>query len=320
MKSIRIQAFGEPEVMELKDIPDPAPGPGQVLVRIHAAGVNPVDTYIRSGMYHIKPDLPYTPGVDGAGIVESVGEGVTGVRPEQRVHVSGSLSGTYAEKVLCETQQVHPLPDHLTFEQGAAVGIPYAAACYALFHRARAAAGETVLIHGATGGVGTAAVQFAVASGMTVMGTGGTEEGRDMVLAQGAHHVLDHHDPAYRNTILELTMGRGVDVVLEMLANVNLGNDLALLAPNGRIVVIGSRGTVEIDPRDAMTRNAEILGMIVMNASEEEQTKIRAAIATGLRNGDLRPVVGKELPLADAPRAHHMIMESRALGKIVLKP
>ncbi len=318
MKAIRVGEFGDPETMELEEIPDLMPGPGEVVVRVHAAGVNPVDTYIRSGTYHIKPVLPYTPGMDGAGIVESVGEQVDGLAAGDRVYVSGSLTGTYAEQAQCTANRVHPLPDHVSFAQGAALNVPYTAACYALFHRAGALPGETVLINGATGGVGLAGVQFAVASGMTVIGTGGTERGRELVLEQGAKHVFDHHDPDYQRKILDLTGGRGVDVILEMLANVNLGEDLKMLARDGRVVVIGSRGPVEINPRDALVRNAAILGMLVMNASDNERSKIHAAIHEGLKIGALRPVVGKELPLAEAPGAHRSVMEPGTFGKIVL--
>jgi len=256
--------------------------------------------------------------MDGAGIVESVGDQAAGVSPGDRAYVGGSLTGTYAEQTLCMANQVHPLPEHVSFARGAGVNIPYAAACYALFHRARALPGETVLVHGATGGVGLAAVQFAVASGMTVIGTGGTERGRILLLEQGAGHVFDHHDPDYQEKILDLTGGRGIDVILEMLANVNLGADLRLLARDGRVVVIGSRGPVEINPRDALVRDAAILGMLVMNASDEERLKIHAAIHEGLKNRTLRPVAGKELPLADAPEAHRIIMKPGAFGKIVL--
>jgi len=320
MKAIRVHEFGGPEVMQVEEVPDPKPGPGQVVVRVRAVGVNPVDTYIRSGTYHIKPALPYTPGMDPAGIVESIGEGVSRAVVGKRVYTAGTFSGAYAEQVLCDESQVHPLPEKVSYAQGAAVNIPYSSAYRALFHRARAVPGEIVLVHGATGGVGIAAVQLARAAEMTIIGTGGSEQGRRLVAEQGAHHVLDHHVPNYLEQVLALTNGRGVDVILEMLANVNLGRDLGVLAKGGRVVVIGSRGTVEINPRDAMSRDAAILGMLLMNASEGETLSIHTALASGLENGTLHPVVGCELPLAEAARAHREIMESSAYGKIVLIP
>lgn len=320
MKAIRVHEFGGPEVMRLEEVPGPQAGPGQVVVRVHAIGVNPVDTYIRSGIHTVKPTSPYTPGMDAAGLVEAVGEGVTRVSVGDRVYVAGAVSGTYAEKALCNESQVHPLPPGISFAQGAAVNIPYATAYRALFNRARAFPGETVLVHGASGGVGVAAVQLARAAGMRVIGTGGTEQGRGLVIEQGAHFVFDHHAPDYLNQILALTEGRGVDVVLEMLANVNLDKDLNILAQNGRVVVIGNRGTVEINPRAAMGRDASILGMSLLNASAQELSSIHAALVAGLENGTLRPVVSREMPLADAPQAHKAVMEPGAYGKIVLVP
>jgi NADPH:quinone reductase len=320
VKAIRVHQFGGPEVLKLEDIPQPSPGPGQVLVRIRAAGINPLDTYIRAGSYASKPALPYTPGNDGAGTVESVGDGVQQFKAGDRVYIGGSRTGTYAEYALCEAAQVHPLPEKISFVQGAAVNTPYAAAYRALFQRARAVAGDVLLVHGATGGVGIAGVQIARAAGLVVIGTGGTEEGRQLVKSQGAHHVLDHRAPDYLKQLMELTEGHGVDVILEMQANVNLGKDLTILARGGRVCVIGSRGPVEINPRDAMVRDAAILGVMIYNATERELAGIHAALVAGLENGSLRPVIGRELLLADAAAGHQAVMEPGAHGKIVLVP
>ncbi len=252
--------------------------------------------------------------------MEEVGEGVGHLRKGDRVYVAGSLSGTYAELVLCRQEQVHPLPERVSFAQGAGIGTPYGTAWYALFFRAHALPGEFVLVHGASGGVGTAGVQIARAAGLQVIGTAGSDRGRELVLAQGAYHVLDHQQQGYLEAIPRLTCGHGADVVLEMLANVNLGRDLQILAPGGRVVVIGSRGTVEIDPREAMGRNAAILGMVLFNATESEQRTLHAALVAGLENGTLNPVVGRELPLAEAARGHEQVMASGSYGKIILVP
>ncbi len=320
MKAIRVREFGGPEVLRLEDVPDLQPGAGQVVVRVKAAGVNPADTYIRSGTYARKPALPYTPGIDAAGIVEAVGPGVTRPTVGQRVYVAGTISGTYAEQALCHENQVHPLPPQVSFAQGAAVNVPYATAYRALFQLAHATPGETAFIHGASGGVGIAAVQLARAAGLKVIGTAGTEKGRALVAGEGAQQVLDHRAADYLEHLRTLTGGRGVDIILEMLANVNLGKDLQVLAMGGRVVVIGSRGTVEINPRDAMNRDAAILTMSLWNASERDLATIHAALVAGLESGALRPVVGQELPLVEAPRAHQRVMEPGAYGKIVLIP
>jgi NADPH2:quinone reductase len=177
-----------------------------------------------------------------------------------------------------------------------------------------------VLVHGASGGVGIAAVQLARAAGILVIGTAGSDKGRNLVLAQGAHMVLNHREPGYLDALRDLTCGRGVDVILEMLANVNLDQDLLALAGGGRVVVVGSRGRVEIDPRYAMAREAAVLGMVLFNASDAERRSMHAALVAGLENGTLRPVVSSELPLADAAAAHHAVMEASTFGKIVLVP
>jgi NADPH:quinone reductase len=320
MKAIRVHSFGEPEVMKIEEVPDLLPGAGQVVVSVRAAGVNPVDTYIRSGLYRPDLKMPYTPGLDAAGVIVAIGEGVKHRTVGQRVYVAWSISGTYADQVLCNEFQTHPLPDAITFGQGAAIGVPYGAAYRALFQRAAARAGESVLVHGASGGVGIAAVQLARKGGLRVIGTAGSEAGRELVLAQRAHHVLNHREAGYLDKIQALTCGKGVDVILEMLANVNLDQDLQTLATFGRVVVIGSRGRVEIDPRNAMAREATILGMTLYNADERDLKSMHAAFVAGLEDGTLRPVVSRELPLAEAAAAHHAVMEASTLGKIVLLP
>src|SRR3954471_8860853 len=314
MKAIRVHEFGGPEVMTIEEVPDPAPGPSQVLLRVKAIGVNPVDNYIRSGTYGRKPQLPYTPHTDIGGIVDAVGASVTRVKKGERVYAFSVAAGG-AELALCEESQVMPLPDHVSFQQGAAIGVPYGTAWRALFIRAHARAGETVLVHGGSGGVGTAAVQIARSHGLRVFGTAGTAEGLQLVREQGAHEVFNHRDADYTSAILAATGGRGVDVILEMLANVNLDRDLDLIAMRGRVVVIGNRGRVEIDPRKTMGTDGAILGMTLFNATPEELRGIHAGIAAGLENGTLRPVIRTEVPFADAATAHVVVLQHRAFGK-----
>jgi len=288
-------------------------------VEVRAIGVNPVEAYVRTGTYATKPALPYTPGADAAGIVKLVGEGVTEVKPGDRVYTSGSLTGTYAEQTLCTEPQVHPLPANVTFQQGAALGVPYGTAYRALFQRGGGKKGEEVLIHGASGGVGTASVQLARAARMLVTGTAGTDAGMKLVTEQGAQHAVNHATAGYLDELMQLTGGRGFDLIIEMLANKNLQNDLGLLAKKGRVVVVGNRGMIEINPRDAMSREATIRGMTLSAASEGELQEIHAALGTGLENGTLHPVIGTKIPLAEARRAHEEIMKSSgALGKMVL--
>jgi NADPH:quinone reductase len=319
MKAVRVHEFGGPEVLKLEDLPDLQPGPGQVVLRVHAIGVNPVEHYIRTGTYAIKPPLPYTPGQDAAGVVIAVGPGVASVNIGDRVYTSGSLSGTYAEQTLCSEAQVHPLPAGVSFEQGAAIGVACGTAYRGVFQRGGGKPGETVLVHGASGGVGTAAVQLARAAGMVVIGTAGTEAGLKLVKDQGACHAVNHSDAGYLNELMKLTDGRGFDLILEMLANKNLAADLGLLAKKGRVVVVGNRGTIEINPRDTMVRDADIRGFTLFNISDAEGREIHAALGAGLASGTLRPMIAQAIPLAEAARAHLEIMKpSGALGKIVL--
>lgn len=320
MKAIVVRAYGGPEVLEHATVDDPRAGRGEVVVALRAIGVNPVETYIRSGTHARKPALPWIPGSDGAGVVEAVGEGVTTLRVGDRVYTIGSRTGTYAERCACAVPEVVRLPLSVSFAQGAALHIPYTTAWVALFAKARIQPAEVVLVHGASGGVGTAAVQLARAAGAVVIGTAGTPAGLALALEHGAHHVLDHQDPGHLARAVELTGGRGIDVVVEMLANVNLDLDLNVLAQHGRVVVVGNRGRIEIDPRRLMTREASILGMSLHNLAPADQGRIQLAIVAGLEAGTLRPVVGRELPLAAAAEAHRAVLARGAHGKIVLVP
>lgn len=324
MQAIIARQFGGPEVLKLEDVPDPHAGAGHVRVRIHAVGVNPYDTYMRSGAYAIKPDLPYTPGADAAGVIDQVGDGVAGLKTGNRVYISGTAvgkaHGAYAQYAICTPEQVHHLPDRVSFTQGAGLFVPYVTAWRALFGRANTRAGDTVLIHGASGGVGVAATQFAVAAGAMVIGTAGSEEGVAVVTAQGARHAVNHKSEGYLEQITALSGGRGPDVILEMLANVNLDHDLTVVAPGGRVVVIGNRGRVEIDARKIMTKDVSVFGLALWGIPVDEVRRAHTAIIAGLESGALNPVVGTEMPLRDAAKAHEKVMEPGAKGKIVLIP
>jgi NADPH2:quinone reductase len=322
MNAIVVREFGAPDVMTLEQLPDPVPGPAQVLVRVKAIGVNPVDSYVRAGTYVRKPNLPYTPGSDIAGTIEATGAKVSAFAKGDRVYAHGVASGSggYAELALCEASQVHRLPDSLSFAQGAAIGVPYATAWRAIFMKAQARPGETIFINGASGGVGVAAVQMARYRGLRIIGTAGTDRGLALVREQGAHHVLNHRQPDYIQQVLQLTGDRGADVIVEMLANVNLDRDLDVLGPRGRLVIVGNRGRIEIDPRKLMSRDGAIHGMTGFNATADEYREIHAALGGGLECGALKPVIGRELPLTDAAAAHVAVMEPGAYGKIVMIP
>lgn len=323
MKAIVARAFGGPEVLRLEDVPDPVPGPGQIRVRVHAIGVNPYDTYMRSGSYATKPSLPYTPGADAAGVIDALGDEVAGWRVGDRVYVGGTTIspayGAYAELALCLPHQVHRLPEGATLAQGAAINVPYVTAWRALFDCARARAGDRLFIHGASGGVGLAVAQMARAAGLDVIGSAGSEEGRALV-ARWAQHVVDHRAPGYVDRVRDLTGGQGPDIIVEMLANVNLDADLGVIARGGRIVIVGNRGRIEIDPRQIMMRHSIVTGTHLWSLPDDAIARAHHGIVAGLESGALSPVIAMELPLAGAARAHEMVMGTAARGKIVLVP
>lgn len=320
MRAIRVSEFGAPSVLRLcSDVPVPQPGHRQVLIRVHACGVNPVETYIRAGTYARKPSLPYTPGTDVAGVVETVGEGVTAVKAGDRVFTTATESGAYAEYTVAADDCVHKLPSALDFNQGAAIGIPYFTAYRALIHKAHTKPGETVLIHGASGGVGVAACQLSRALGLKVLGTAGTSEGMKLVLSNGAHQAFNHREEGYTQKIMEATEGKGIDVIVEMLSNVNLSKDLQMLAFGGRVTVVGCRGSIEINPRDTMAKESSIIGVALFFSKPEETKECAALLYAGMEAGWLRPVVGSQYPLEKAAQAHHDIIECPgAAGKTVL--
>ena len=320
MKAIVVHEFGPPEVMKLEEVSTPEPSDNQILVKIEAAGVNPVDTYLRSGQHAHAPTLPYTPGKDGAGVIESVGEQVSKFKPGDRVYTANTLTGTYAEYALCEAAQLGRLPDNISFEQGAGVWTPCATSYRALFQKAKATSGETVLVHGASGGVGIAAIQWAKNAGLKVVGTASSPEGLSLAKDHGCDAVFNHSDTDHLSDIREYTEGKGVDLIVEMLANENLERDFDCLAMFGRIVVVGNRGSIEFTPRLAMTKDATIYGMSLFNSSQAERDEIHAAIYAGLNTGYIHPVVSRRFSLDDASLAHHEVIESKALGKIVLVP
>ena len=321
MRALRVHDYGRPPRMTYDEVPDPAPGPGQVRVRIEAAGVNPVDVYVAGGAYAIKPPLPYTPGSDAAGTIAAAGEGVERWRVGDRVFVAGTsagrLQGAFAEQCLCDAAaEVWPLPAGVTFAQGAGLNVPYVTAFRALFDVARAKAGERVLIHGATGGVGLAALQIAKAHRLTVIGTGGSEAGRGLLRRHGADVVLDHAADGY----LDALRDDPPQVILEMLANVNLPRDMEVVADHGRIVVIGNRGEVTINPRLLMGKQATVTGLTYWSDGDRAVRRALGAIAQGLEAGDVRPVVQAEIPMAEAARAFDLVMNGPSGGKVVLIP
>ena len=320
MKAIRVEAFGGPQVLQLKEVPIPKPAAKQVLMKVKSVGVNPVETYIRAGAYANKPSLPFTPGKDCAGIVEAVGSDVRQFKSGDRVFTAVAVTGSYAEYAVVDCDSVHDLSSSLSFQQGAALGTPYLTAYRGLFHKGGAKPGDTVLVHGASGGVGIAAVQLAKIRGLTVIGTAGTDEGMECVKRAGAHFVFNHRQTDYVKKIVEVANGgTGPNLIFENAAHINLGKDLEILAPFGRVIVVGSRGPIQINPRDTMRNESSVIGVMLFKATKEELQESHAAIQAGMEAGWLRPIVGKEFTLGQAAVAHEEIINGPgALGKLVL--
>lgn len=318
MKAIQVSSFGGPEVLQVVDLPQPKPSEGQILVKVKAIGINPVETYIRSGTYARLPALPFTPGTDAAGIVEAVGKGVHKTKVGDKVFTSGSLSGSYAEYLVATEEQVHPYEDRLSFSQAAALGIPYATAYRALFQKGNLQAGESVMVHGGSGGVGIAAIQLAKSAGATVIATAGSEEGKELVRKQGADYIFDHSAPNYKSEIAMFAEQNPIHLLLEMLANRNLALDLELMGRNGRIVIIGSRGEIQINPRDIMAKELRMTGMVLSQAPPDELEEAYTGLSVKIQEHALNPVIAEEIPLTEASRAHEIIMSPGAKGKIVL--
>lgn len=316
MKAIRIHQFGGPDVLTLEDVPNPVAKDGELLIRVRAAGVNPVDTYVRKGTYAIKPDLPYTPGG------ELAGEIVDGPRKGERIFAHGTagprLTGACAELAVVREADAYRLPDHLSFAQGAAIPVAFGTAWRALFDQGHLQAGQSVLIHGASGGVGTAAAQIASVYGAIVIGTASTPAGQQLVRECGASHVFNHRDVAYQDQIKAATHGKGVDLIIEMLANVNLDHDLDLLAPGGSVVIVGSRGRIEIDPRKTMAKESNITGMTFWGGGEAALRRAFAGLTALLDRKAITPFVGSEFALRDVAVAHERVMQDGSAGKIVV--
>jgi NADPH2:quinone reductase len=313
MRAICVHAFGGPEVLRLEEVADPRPGPGQVRVRLQAAGVSPADVEVRAGTFVRLPQLPYTPGSAGAGVVDAVGEGVAGVRVGDRVWLTGAP--TYAESCVVAAGRVHPLPARLSFAQGAAIGGSYATAYQAIHLVAGVRPGDHVLVHGGSGAVGTAALQLLAAHGAIAVGTAASEAGRAHVAAQGAAALP--HDAW--DDLLAATGGRGYDAILEMRAEDNVLRDGALLAPRGTVVLVGAHAEARFNPLELMVRGACIRGMATFLLTADEQRRVELAIAAGLADGRLVPAVGQSFPLAEAASAHQAVWTGAKAGKVVLQ-
>ena len=324
MKAVRIHEFGGPEVLRYEDVETPAPGPNQVLVRIRAAAVNPVDVAVRHNSFPTPKQPPKTLGSDGAGVIETVGSDVEGLAPGDEVFFTGlgiGSEGSYAEYALIAPLQAIRKPAGSSFEEAAALGLAFATAWYGLVRRADLTAGETVLVQGGAGGVGSAAVQIAHARGARVLATVGSAADAERVRTLGADETIDRKATDVAAEVGRLTDGKGVDVILELILSANLADDLGMIAKGGRIVGIGGgpEPTVTIPTGPAIAADASLLFASSSNAGRAGTAEILTEVARLVAEGKLQPVVGKVLPLAKAREAHELLA-GHHFGKIVLVP
>jgi NADPH2:quinone reductase len=315
MRAVTLLEHGPASSLFVREVKVPAPdlAQNQLLIHVKAAGINPVDTYIRAGTNNYKAIFPHTPGRDGAGIVISAPSG-SEFAAGQRVYFSSCITGSAAEYTVCSAAHTFPLPSCLSFEEGACLGVPYITAHRAL-GRCQAKAGDRVLIHGATGAVGIAAVQLAKSAGMVVFGSSGSDAGNALLAAQDVDFVLDHRNPDHLMPFM--TAGAGFDAIIEMAAHSNLGQDIKALAPGGVVVVVGNRGDVQICPRDLMARDASITGVSLANIKPPELKRIAQSLHP-LLGVMLKPVVRRTYSLEGVGEAHEDVLKAGALGNLVI--
>lgn len=322
MKAIQINEFGGPEVLKTVEIDEPYPNEDEVKVKVFVTGLNPSEAYTITGTYGYNvPNLPYVPGYDATGVIEEVGSSVNHFKKGDRVFLSAFSAerntGTYAEKVVTDAKNVFRLPDNISFKEGAALGIPVFTAYKAIFLKANVRAGETVLVHGASGSVGSMAVQMARAIGATVIGTSSTEEGRQTILDLGADHAMDHISEDNKEELLNITNEQGPDVIIEMLANANLETDMQVIVKYGRIIIVGSRDTIEVNPRNLMTSEAIVTGMTFTYPTQKEMKEMQYGVNALLEIGAIRSLIGNEFTLDEPVEAHKSLMESSGNGRTI---
>jgi len=324
MKAVRIHEYGGPGALVYEDVETPSPGPGQVLVRVHAAAVNAVDAAVRSNAFPTPRQPPKILGSDGAGVVEAVGANVQEPAPGQEVFFTGlgvGSEGTYAEYALIAPVQAVRKPTGLSFEEAAALGVAFTTAWYGLVRRAGLQAGETVLVQGAAGGVGSAAVQLAHARGARVLAVVGGDDDARLVRELGADETVDRHQSDVVAEVRRLTDDKGVDVILELVVSANLAADLDMIVRGGRIACIGGgpSPTAELPTGKAIGVDAALLFGNSGNAGRAGTAETLTEIARLVEAGALRPVIGQVLPLSRAREAHELLA-GHHVGKIVLVP
>ena len=322
MKAIIFKQLGGPEVLEPQDIPKPEIRPGKVLVKNHAIGINFADTLFRQGQYVSTPKLPDTPGMEASGVVEAVGDGVENLKPGARVAYLGIKA--YAEYGLASAAQVIPLPDYISFEQGAAFPIQTLTAYHMLHTAHRTTPGQTVLVHSAAGGVGVVAVQLAKAAGARVIGTVSSAGKAEVVKSFGADAVVNYATGDFSAEVLKLTNNRGVDLILDAVGEPTLKPGLRCLAPFGHLILFGRAGGIP-EPLNLMAlfeKSLKVSGFVLYTVSAQPKLmrdSLEACFKL-MQEGKLRLLIGESFPLAQAAEAHRKMESRQSTGKLLLIP
>ncbi len=323
MKAIHVHSFGGPEVMQYEEAEDPSAGPGQVLIQVSAAGVNPVDTTFRSGAHPLSKSLklPWTPGIDAAGEVIEAGEGVEGFKAGDKVF-GAAMTGSYAEKTALNALRTAHIPSNLSFEDCASLPVVLYTAFNAVVVKAGIQPGQTMLVHAGAGGVGSMAIQIAKAAGARVITTVSSKEKADVAASLGADVVVNYRDEDFAERCVAETGGAGVDAVIEMVSADNFDGSCRALKKGGTMVLLGAGtgknpvGSVTYPP--FYSKDIDVRGMSLFNADPVFSDMIRQ-VNHLLETEKVRPVVGEVIPIAEAARAHEVLMTGKVAGKIVLK-
>jgi NADPH:quinone reductase-like Zn-dependent oxidoreductase len=343
VRAVVLTGTGGPEVLQVRELPDPAVGPGQVRITVRAAGINFADTLARVGLYPDAPKTPCVLGYEVAGEIESLGEGVTDFAVGDRVFAGTRFNGQ-AELVSVDADQALPLPDHLSFEQGAAFPVNYGTAYAALILMGGMRAGDRVLIHAAGGGVGISATQLARNAGAEIYGTASPGK-HEAIRAQGVTHAIDYRSQDFEDEVMRITGGEGVDLIMDALGPTSFRKDYRLLRPGGRMVMYGLSENSDNGVRNLpatlkslakmplatmpwwkslmmMNENKGVFGLNMLSWWEREGNldRVTEPLVADLESGRIEPVVAQAFPFDRAGEAHQFIAERRNVGKVVLLP
>jgi NADPH:quinone reductase len=323
MKAMRVTQYGDPSVLKLEELEKPKPGPGEALVRVHAVGVNYADIYYRNGAARIPIPFPFTPGIEGAGVVEAVGNGVTEVKPGDRVAYATRSLGSYAEYHVVNVASLAPLPNEVSFEDGAAVILQGLTAHYLLHEFYAIKRGSTVLVHAAAGGMGLLLVQWIKHMSGVAIGTVSTEDKAKVAREAGADHVILYTKQDFAEEAKKLTSGKGVNYVIDGVGKTTFAKNFDALANRGWATIFGmASGPADpVGPNSLMMKSLTISGGAVFNytATREELLGRARDVFAGMRDGWLKLRIHRVFPLAQAAEAHRLLESRETVGKLILK-